>query len=400
MRTRWIPLLLLAASCASPPEAPAPPGDDPWLILDLPERVRSSVPLVEFRGRVAVNELSGADVVLVIDLTNTTLEASGVDADGDGIVGTNRPWADMHSRSDVRFQRSAQSWTSDFDDAIVNVQLAAARRLTSALAERNCRVGIVTFTGKPKVVAKLGAPPDALRALERIRVPVDRTGTQPRLAFRVAARLFDAAPPQRVPARRPVLIFFSDGAETNFRQQAIRRDAERAAETLAARGIAVHALGFGSDEAEDPSSMGRIAAFGRGLYLHVDRPDDALALVSPPLEIAELPVRNAAAPEDAPRALRRFADGSFDGFVPLVPGENRIDVEVVLGDGRRARETRTVVYEPSAEPQPDDAALLAALRDRTAETALAGESQSGSPRRRSQTIEIRGEPARHGDEAR
>jgi len=391
MRPGRILLLLLAAGCATVPPAPPPPSDAPWLALELPERIHSSIPLVEFRGRVAVRELSAADVVLVIDLTNTTLEASGVDADGDGIVGATRPWAEMNSRSDTRWKRPARSWTSDFDDAIVSVELSAAKLLTSALAERNCRVGIVTFTGRAKVVTPIGPPDQALEKLENLRVPVDRTGTQPKLAFLKAAHLFDDAPPLRVATLRRAMIFLSDGAKTNFKQQTTLREAEREAARLADREIAVHALGFGSEEAEDPEIMGRIAAFGRGLYLHVDRPADALALVAPELEIAELPVSNRARPDAAVRALRHFGDGSFDGFVELRPGANRIEIEVVLADGRRASTTRTVSYEPSQDTEAADAELLDALRARTAETELAGETQSGGSPQRTQTLQIRGE---------
>jgi hypothetical protein len=384
----WPVPLLLVVSCASPSEAPPPPDDSPWLALELPERVRSSVALAEFRGRVAGSEPSNADVVLVIDLTNTTLEASGVDADGDGVLGIDRPWARQNARTDVRWQRPAESWTSDFDDAIVSVELAAALRLVDALGGRHCRIGIVTFTGKPRVLVEVGAPEAARAALEQLRVPVDRTGTLPKLALRRAGQLLDDAPRERGPQRRPAIVFLSDGAETNRQQQRVRRDAERAAAELWGRGIAVHALGFGADEAQDPEIMGRIAAFGRGRYRHVDRPEDALGLVAPPTSIAELTVRNTARPDDEARAVRSFADGSFDGFVPLAPGENAIELEVVLGDGRRVRTRRSVHYEPIAGA--GDAELLEALRERTAETELAGESQSGAVRRRTH-LEIQGE---------
>jgi hypothetical protein len=114
-----------------------------------------------------------------------------------------------------------------------------------------------------------------------------------------------------------------------------------------------------------------------------------LKLFTPIASIAELPVRNAALAGAPPRALRAFPDGSFDGFVPLAPGENRIEFEVVLDDGRRARAERTLIYEPIETPSADDEALLEALRGRTAETEIAGESQAGAKRKTA--IEIRGE---------
>jgi von Willebrand factor type A domain len=386
-----IPLMWLV-SCVTRPEAPPPPDGTPSLRLELPEQLRSSVPLAEFRGRVEVNELSGADVVFVIDLTNTTLEATGVDSNENGVVGVDRPWANQNTRSDVRWQRPARTWTSDFGDAIVSVELESTKQLVRALAERNCRVGIVTFTGKARVLAELGPPEAALQALERLKVRVDRTGTLPKVAFQRAGRMLDEAQPDRGLRRRPVVVFLSDGCETNYNQEGIRRDAERSATELAERGISVHTLGFGDDEAKDPTIMGRIAAFGHGLYLHVDHAREAVGLVAPKLTISELPVTNRSDPTASPRAVRSFADGSFDGFVPLVPGDNTIEIEAVLADGRRARASQILHYEPTTDPQPSDAELLSALRDRTAETELAGESQVGSNSRRT-TLEIRGEPA-------
>jgi hypothetical protein len=89
--------------------------------------------------------------------------------------------------------------------------------------------------------------------------------------------------------------------------------------------------------------------------------------------------------------VRTFPDGSFDGFVPLVPGENTIEIEAVLDDGRRARVRQAVHFEPSEAAQAEDAELLSRLRDRTEETALAGESQSGAGARRTHGLEIHGE---------
>jgi hypothetical protein len=136
--------------------------------------------------------------------------------------------------------------------------------------------------------------------------------------------------------------------------------------------------------------MSRIAAFGRGHYRHIAFPEDALSLVAPERAIVGLPVTNRARPDAEARAVRTFADGTFDGFVPLAPGENEIAIEIELADGRRASSRRILFYEPVETPSPEDAELLGALRDRTTETALAGESQSGSGSPRVE-LELRGE---------
>ena len=49
--------------------------------------------------------------------------------------------------------------------------------------------------------------------------------------------------------------------------------------------------------------------------------------------------------ESRGRATRVFPDGSFDSLVQLVPGLNRIQIEVIGGDGGRTRAVREVFYE-------------------------------------------------------
>jgi hypothetical protein len=74
------------------------------------------------------------------------------------------------------------------------------------------------------------------------------------------------------------------------------------------------------------------------------------------------------------RAVRVFADGSFDGYVPLEPGENTIEIVAELSSGVRLTAERRVVYAPVAAPTPEQEAaareLLDTIRRRTEETRL------------------------------
>ena len=92
----------------------------------------------------------------------------------------------------------------------------------------------------------------------------------------------------------------------------------------------------------------------------------------------------------AARALRSFPDGSFDAFVPLAPGSNRIAVRVTTTDGGRAEDRRSVTRTGAAGVA-GERALLLELQRRTRETEVWAEMERErrGPRRE---IEIRVEP--------
>ena len=75
-----------------------------------------SAPLVEVSGRVGVPELFDTDIVLAIDLSQTTLFASGIDLDGDGVTGSTWEWA----REKKLIDRHHKLWTSDPDDTVIH----------------------------------------------------------------------------------------------------------------------------------------------------------------------------------------------------------------------------------------------------------------------------------------
>jgi hypothetical protein len=87
------------------------------------------------------------------------------------------------------------------------------------------------------------------------------------------------------------------------------------------------------------------------------------------VDLAGVKIANLTTGEGA-RALRTFPDGSFDGFLPLVAGTNRIRVEAIHVDGSRHAVERWVVLEPSGAAGPDQERLrqrMEDLRSRTRE---------------------------------
>jgi len=89
------------------------------------------------------------------------------------------------------------------------------------------------------------------------------------------------------------------------------------------------------------------------------------------------------------RAVRLFGDGSFDGFVPLVAGENLIEVSVRTQQGIELRTLRSIYYDAERDALRTEDDLAQVLRVRTVETELATRvRQAHPPRHRDVRVDI------------
>jgi hypothetical protein len=369
---------IVAVLLAAPLPATAFTGADPpgpfGLQLDSPapeQRVRLAAPVVEVSGRATAADLYASDIVIAIDSSNSALLAAGVDVDGDGSVGTTHRWAKNGNGRGKWYRR----WTTDPDDTILQSELYAARFLTTGLATRKNRIGVMTYTGRPRVRVEVGPPEAAIDAVERIRIVEDWSGTDIARALEKAAQMLDSAPPVRGPDRPRIVLLFSDGEPTvpSGKYWASRGALHKAAE-LAERQIRVCTFAFGEDA--DMEFLSQLARLTQCRLIPFEEPQDLiLDRVSDPLEPLRLTIVNLTTGKPA-RAVRILPDGAFDGFAMLVPGENRIEVSATLADGRHVTAVRTVHYEPAeTETQQDrrDAArMLIELRRRTREIEAAG----------------------------
>ncbi len=385
--------------------ARAPAEETLWLAVERPtdeQRVRLSAPLVEVRGRTligepdesgsgsGIQELVSADVVLALDLSNTSLSAMGIDVDGDGTIGRDRRRPYGWPRRSYRF------WTTDLDDTIIHSELQAARTLVARLGERRARLGVLTYTGKPRARAEVGSQEQAIEELERIRIRVDWTGTDISRALRLARDMLFDAPRKRGPSRPRIVLLFSDGKPTAPRNEYVaERRALQAAQELSEDGVQVYTLAFGEEAREEPGVLQEISEITGGRFVEVNDPVlvlEELAKVEF-VKPAGLRIRNLTT-EQVARAVRVFTDGSFDGFVPLAAGWNRLEISAIGPDGRRLRLERRVFYEkPEVESLEDRrraARMLVELRHRAAETELASQTE---PRlRRESDVEVYPEP--------
>jgi len=346
--------------------------DMPWLELSTPEdqgAIGGRVPLVEVRGRAGTKGRAAVDVVLVFDLSESTLYPSGIDVDRDGVVGRLR---DGGTRNAFGTPRPSWTWTTDSDDTIVSAELEAGRRLLRRLASARARVGLVGFAGNARELCDVGPVEDALATLNAIVPRLDTSGTNLGSAIRSALRLLDRSSRRFGAGRRQVVIVLSDG-RPNLPAPAIhaRAYALSGAEWAREMGVRIYGYALGP-EPKGISVLEEVSLASHGAFTAVSRVGDVVEHL-PYVDfggITGVSMTNRTLGRSG-RAVRLFGDGTFDGFVPLEVGENLIEVEVTSERGVRLRTLRSVAYDPDGAGGRSERELARLLRRRTLETELA-----------------------------
>jgi len=371
-----------------------------WLRLLTPAEAEteSSLPLLEVRGQAGARGLRGHDLVLLIDVSDSTTRASGLDLDADGPSGLTAPnrlrELGSSGASELLLKRLA---AVDLEDSVLFAEVLAAEHLLARLPMPQVRVGILSFSAVARVRAPLGTPRKGLeRALDGMRrdFHADLRGTNFAAALDAAIELLRPPPPPTAgvgdpepPARerRPAsILLLSDGAPTlPVHGDRARLAALAAADRAFAEGIRVYSFALGNESeveagAADPLDVyAGIAARTGGRMERLARPADAIARLRQVdlADLAQLEMQNVSTGKPG-RAVRTFPDGSFDGFVLLEEGVNRVRVDAIASDGRRATAERRVRYTPGQETAGVEA-LLGELRRRTRETELWVELEQG-----------------------
>ena len=110
--------------------------------------VEGDLHMAELRGaaRAAGAEASGFDVMLVIDTSESTLNASGADVDEDGEIGEN---PEMMLVAPGEYPEGMKS--TDPEDSILHAAVKAAHVLLDGLDPRVVKVGLISFSGGDSV---------------------------------------------------------------------------------------------------------------------------------------------------------------------------------------------------------------------------------------------------------
>ena len=331
------------------------------LLVDAPrsgEPVHNKVHLAPIRGSaVAEGERPASfDVMIAIDVSQSTKMASGVDVDRDGQIGVN-PHLELIPPG--TFPPDVLS--TDPDDSILAAEVAAANALLGGLDPRRVRVGLLSFGGDVSPETGERARIDQQDAwlevpmttdfasLQRSLVAIQARGARGatnyaagiRLAVRELAGLSGARSQPRPGAKR-VVLFLTDGVPTfPIGKGAVSDKGDVEAALNAARlahkaQITINTYALGPGALTYPLAPTEMARLTLGTYTPVQNPGDIIALLQGVsfANIEDVVFTNLST-GDFSTDVRLAPDGSFSGFVPVREGANRVRVTALASDGSR-----------------------------------------------------------------
>jgi hypothetical protein len=298
------------------------------------------------------------DVALVLDTSGSTEAPTGADIDGDGVVGTMQ-----RGRISSLF-----GTTTDEGDSILAAEVAAARQILRDFDPRTTRVAVVTFAGGDG--ARETGPP----ALTRQPLTNEYARVEHALDFILRAEphgqthisgavdhattelmgLFGSRS-EKIADSEKLVFFFTDGQPTlpfgplaqADNTRAVRQSAQRANKA----GIRIHSFAIGPEALEGPIASVELADMTGGSFIPVRHPGELSAVVDA-LNFANLDevILRSETTGDAAEPFRVTADGSWGGFVKLVPGSNNVQISARSTDGIDAVKRLHIVHEPGAQP--------------------------------------------------
>jgi hypothetical protein len=365
------------------PDAPAraaiPQEHQVWLELTFPSEgavAAGAVDWVEVAGWAGSRETVAYDIAVVVDVSGSTVYASGVDVDQNGKLGKAR------RRRDNWRSFNPRHFCSDPGDTILAAELLATKRLVDLLDPNRSRIGLLSFADRGQLHAAVGSNrevfSEVLRALEmRFGSGWTNLAHATRLATEtlLLASEGESDPPLRV------ILILSDGYPTfpGSKKKAAEAALEAAREA-AALDVRIYTFALGLGEIREEDVFAKMAIVTGGEHVRVDKPGEIVQEL--PLinlaQVADVAIQNISADERG-RATRILPDGSFDGFVKLQPGENRIRVTARAEGGAERSVERSLWFElrePRDEREAEAFArerekLLGNLRVRTVEAELA-----------------------------
>ncbi len=321
---------------------------------------------IEVGGYTWTGDSPFLDVMLTIDLSLSTFLASGADIDGDGRVGWVHPLALGFQRGPLGGANtfSPRLMSMDQGDSVIRAELLAARRFIEGVDFSRTRVGVVTFSKAASLRSPLkdSAGPlidvlDRLVAGERQRVRLFslNAGTNTSKALAVAAaELLRAEAADATPRRREVVLL-TDGMPTKPKPVPERRLVATAM-VLQERGIGTHFFPLGPIGVLNTAFFEFVDEHAGTRHTMVGNKGDIVEkLPQARLDrVRELEVENQTLAKPG-RALRLFADGSFDAVVPLSSGANRLAFRVTTNDDVMVEVFRVVHHVPTPSDTPEGA---------------------------------------------
>jgi hypothetical protein len=353
-------LALLALAVFAPLRAAA--TDSPVRIqIDSPrsgDAVENRVHLAPIRGSASAagDGPMAFDVMIAIDVSQSTRIASGVDVDRDGLVGVN-----PHFELIAPGTYPDDVMSTDPEDTILAAEIGAAHALLDSLDPTRVRVGILSFAGEVNPATLERRRPDQKDAwletpltsdFDHARVVLNAIGARGprgatnfaagiRLAITELAGLSGARSAPRGDAKK-VVLFLTDGVPTfpigkaNVSDPGDLEAAVNAANLAHQAGITINTYALGPGALNDPLAPTEIARVTLGTFTPVMNPGDIVVLLqSVTFANIEDVVFTNLTTQDFSTDVRLSPDGNFMGFVPVREGRNLVRVTALASDGTR-----------------------------------------------------------------
>jgi len=329
-------------------------------------------------------EMRRFDVLLVIDTSRSTVDPTGADINGNGIIG--KPYLG-------RIGTIFDVGSTDPGDSILAAEVAAARQLLHSLDPRSTRVGVVAFAGEQPdmqggvFVRGPSAPAITLQPLTaeygRVETTLDDIiARDPTGATHMAAGVDQAtiellglrgSVSRADPRSEKIVLFFTDGQPTlpyqGFERENVRA-VLRAANRAGRANIRIHSFAIGPDALEGPVATVEMASRTDGFFTPVRHPGDLVEVIESVsfANLGEVSLQNLTTGKPAD-LFRATADGAWAGFVPMDPGENEIEVRAQSSDGATGQKKIRVTLATGA-PEPKLPPELVTARNRLLEDCL------------------------------
>jgi len=318
--------------------------------------VENDVHLAPVRGFVSAGDepWRSFDVMIVLDVSYSTRNPSGIDVDGDGEIGFN-------PENELVAPGTYEEGTvcTDPDDTILAAEVRAARVLLEELDSRHTRVGVIAFSGvsDPETGRRLRADQqDAwveeplTRDFEEVAAALDRVakeGPQHATNFAAAIRLsvaelvgLSGAQSESRSDAKHVVLFLTDGEPSfPYGRGSVSDPEDTEAAISAARfarsaGVTINTYALGKNALSRPIAATEMARLTVGLYTPVRNPGDIVQFLQgitfanvDDVVITNLTLR------EVSYDVSLAPDGTFSGFVPVRPGANEIQVTALASDG-------------------------------------------------------------------
>ena len=361
VRTSLLLLSMLARLGVASPSVANADGAPVRVLVESPrpgERVENRVDQAPIRGTAtaAGERPSEFDVMIVIDVSGSTVAASGVDVDADGEVGV-----DPHLELLPPGAYPDDVLSTDPDDTILHAEAQAARALVKGLDPRRVHVGLATFsgevdpaTGQRRSVSQQDAwlevplTNDLAQVLTAIDGVLAR-GAHGATDFAAGVRLgvqelsgLTGARSRPRPNAKKVMLFLTDGIPSFPIGRGDTTDpgdieaAINAANLAKAAGIMINTYALGPQALGAPLAVAEMARISLGTYTPVRNSGNIIALLQGVsfANVEDVVFANLTTGELS-TDVRLNPDGSFNGFVPVREGKNQVRITALASDGSR-----------------------------------------------------------------